>query len=400
MKRILFLTFYFRPDLCAGSFRNSPLLDELSRQTKDEDILIDVYTTQPNRYASYSKKAAASEKFDNVKVERIDIPAHKSGIIDQALSFKTYFFETLRRTRQTEYDLVYGSSSRFFTSYLAFRIARRKNTPLYVDVRDIFSETIFHISKNPAIKYLFTPFVKHLEKRVYSYASHINLISEGFKESFNRFKNAKVSYYTHGIDPIFLEKPEQVLERGPSSKKKILYAGNVGEGQGLHHAIPEAAKALEENYEFEIIGDGGALHKLKNAIAEIQVTNVNIMDPVRRDGLLTKYHEADILLIHLNDHETFKKVLPSKVFELTVTGKPILAGVSGFTELFLQEHVPQAVVFEPCNPNSLIKAIHKIASEGSKSFSEIEKRSFIEKFSRNQVNQKIVKTIKNNIKKS
>ena len=37
MKRIVYLTFYFKPDLSAGSFRNSSLAIELSRQANLEN---------------------------------------------------------------------------------------------------------------------------------------------------------------------------------------------------------------------------------------------------------------------------------------------------------------------------------------------------------------------------
>ena len=42
MKRITYLSFYFEPDLCAGSFRNTPLLKELSFQAKSQNIIIDL----------------------------------------------------------------------------------------------------------------------------------------------------------------------------------------------------------------------------------------------------------------------------------------------------------------------------------------------------------------------
>ena len=53
MKRIVYLSFYFKPDLCAGSFRNSPLAIELAKQTLDKNIVLDVYTTLPNRYSTF-----------------------------------------------------------------------------------------------------------------------------------------------------------------------------------------------------------------------------------------------------------------------------------------------------------------------------------------------------------
>lgn len=395
MKRILFLTFYFRPDLCAGSFRNSPLLDELSRQSKNKDIQIDVLTTVPNRYSTFSQDFDNIEEFDNVRIERIHIPAHKSGMKDQALSFRTYFFETLKKTKTKKYDLVYGSSSRFFTSYLAYRIAKKNNCPLYIDVRDIFSETISGISKNPVLKYLFPPFLAFFENRVYNYASHINLISEGFKENFSKYSSAAVSTYSHGVDPVFQNNPLNQRIINPTNRKKILYAGNVGEGQGLHKIIPDAANLLAETHEFEIIGDGGAMDKLASEIEDKKVQNVTLRNPMEREKLVGEYHKADILFIHLNNYEIFKKVLPSKIFELAVIGKPILAGVGGYSARFLREHVPHSFIFEPCSAESLVNSLRQMADSNHE---QMDVQQFKEQFSRESINKCMSESILANLK--
>ena len=392
MKRILFLTFYFRPDLCAGSFRNSPLLDELSRQTMDENIQIDVFTTSPNRYSSFSRSYLPVEEFGNVRIERIDIPTHKSGMKDQALSFKTYFFETLKKTKNIRYDLVYGSSSRFFTSYLAYRIAKRNNCALYIDVRDIFSETIRDISQNPAFRLLISPFIAQLEKRVYHYATHVNLISKGFKSSFINYPGTSFSYYSHGADPMFINTVTENAWNNKNKLKKILYAGNIGEGQGLHKIIPEAAKRLQGSFEFEIIGDGGAIEKLKVALERKNVSNVRVSKPIKREQLIEKYIHSDILFIHLNDYEIFKKVLPSKIFELAVTGKPILAGVRGYSSEFLQQHVPQSYIFDPGDVNGLMNMVTNIEQEKNDSHSGHSIR-FAENFNRKKINKEMAKSI-------
>ena len=92
MKRIVYLTFYFKPDLCAGSFRNSPLALELAKQAKD--VWIDVYTTQPNRYSTFDADAPDFEEFNNLRIHRINLPPHKSGMLDQVFSFLKYYKDT------------------------------------------------------------------------------------------------------------------------------------------------------------------------------------------------------------------------------------------------------------------------------------------------------------------
>ena len=81
--KILVLSFYFQPDLCAGSFRNTSLFKALAPRFKSTDN-IDVITTQPNRYDSYKVSADKIEKRgDNITINRVHIPNHKSGLFGQ-----------------------------------------------------------------------------------------------------------------------------------------------------------------------------------------------------------------------------------------------------------------------------------------------------------------------------
>ena len=147
-KRILFLSYFFEPDLSAGSFRNSSLLKELSSNLP-EGSYIDVITTQPNRYNSYKVKAKKEEKYNsNTTIHRIKIPTYNNGMIGQVKSFVRFYFSVLRIVRNQDYDLVYASSSKLFTAFLGSRIARKKKAKLYLDIRDIFKETIIDVFNN------------------------------------------------------------------------------------------------------------------------------------------------------------------------------------------------------------------------------------------------------------
>src|SRR5690554_4931152 len=194
--RILYLSFYFEPDLCAGSFRNTPLAKELSQQC-GENCHIDVVTTQPNRYSTFKVEAKAREKIRNMSIYRIDLPSHKSGMLDQVHSFRRYFAKALQITKNEKYDLVFASSSRLFTAYLGFVIARKQRVPLYLDIRNIFVDTMDDVLKNKLLKTAVLLVLKMIEKRTFSYASHINLISEGFKPYFKKYTNANYSSFTN-----------------------------------------------------------------------------------------------------------------------------------------------------------------------------------------------------------
>ena len=389
MKHIVYLTFYFKPDLCAGSFRNSPLAIELASQAKLKDIFIDIYTTLPNRYSSFDAYAPEFEEFENIRIHRISLPPHKSGMLDQVFSFLKFYQEVIKLNRNKNPTLVFASSSRLFTAFLGYRIARQSKAPLYLDVRDIFVDTINDILKSKILKLLVLPLLKIIERKTFNYATHINLISGGFEEYFSKFSKSKYSYYSNGIDDEFLQKNAIDDEsREIRSKKLVVYAGNIGEGQGLHKIIPEAAILLTNDFQFLIIGDGGAKKLLLSEIERLGVTNVVLENPISRKELEKVYNNADYLFLHLNDYSAFKKVLPSKIFELATFNKPILAGVSGFSAQFIKREVPHSIVFEPCNVAFLVSYLvnHKVEEN-------INREEFIRKFTRKRINSEMAESI-------
>jgi glycosyltransferase involved in cell wall biosynthesis len=389
MKRVVYLTFYYEPDLCAGSFRNTPLAIELAKQALEKDIIVDVYTTLPNRYSTFEQSAPDFEEIGNLRIHRISLPPHKSGMLDQVLSFKKYYSEVIKLNENKRADLVFASSSRLFTAYLGYTIAKKSNAPLYLDIRDIFVDTMSDVFKSKILKIGILPLLKLIENRTFSYAKHINLISGGFKSYFIKFSNTEFTFYTNGIDEEFLDAiPVVVKEDKIGSKKSIVYAGNIGEGQGLHKVIPKAAKELGSAFEFMVIGDGGTKKLLLDEIEYLSISNVVLEKPVNRKELQGIYNNADYLFIHLNDYPAFRKVLPSKIFELATFGKPIIAGVSGFAAEFIKTEVSDSFVFEPCNSMQLVDFL-----KSDMLSNKIDRKEFKLKYRRSNINKLMAESI-------
>lgn len=393
MKRIVYLTFYFKPDLSAGSFRNSSLAIELSKQAKLKNVFIDLYTTSPNRYNSFKTNAPEYEKLGNLRIHRIFLPSHKNGVIDQVFSFSKFFWTVLKINKGKKIDLVFASSSRLFTAFLGFVLAKKSNCLLYLDIRDIFIEGVKDILKLKILRICILPFLSYIEQKTYDRATHINLISGGFKEYFLKFKCNKFSFFSNGIDQEFINHDNFLINPKKKQNKLIVYAGNIGEGQGLHKIIPKAAKLLGSNFCFLIIGDGGQKHLLEMEINKLNVKNVIIQKPISREKLIEVYNNADYLFLHLNNAIAGKRVLPSKIFELSTYNKNILAGVNGFAAKFIKKEVSDCFVFESCDVDKLVKYL---LSHKQK---KIEKRNtFIKKFRRSKINEEFSKSILNYLK--
>ena len=384
--RLLFLTFYFEPDLCAGSFRNTPLFKELLSKTGNADY-IHVITTQPNRYHSFKAEAKTIETGDNYRIDRVTIPEHKSGFVDQAKSFKAYYDEALKLTKGNKYDLVYASSSRLFTAFLGRRLASKNKCPLYLDIRDIFVDTMKDVlGKNKLISVPAGIVFKWIEKYTFSNATHINLVSEGFKTYFDKYKKPNYTYYTNGIDDVFINyKP---AEKAVVNEKKIItYAGNIGSGQGLEKIVPQVAKKVGDGFVFRIIGDGGTKKLLVDKIKELGVTNVELLNPVSRNELISYYSNSDFLFLHLNDLDAFKKVLPSKVFEYAAFGKPIIAGVGGYAAKFVEDNLDNYILFAPTDVDSFANQLLVFKDNGSKH------EAFVKKFARKNIMRVMAQSI-------
>jgi len=236
------------------------------------------------------------------------------------------------------------------------------------------------------------PILKLVEKYTFSRVNKVNLVSEGFLNYFQQhYPSLDYEVFTNGIDEEFILAQQQTnkisVGKGDGEVKIILYAGNIGEGQGLHNIVPQLAKQLGNGFLFKVIGDGGRKQLLVDAVSAFGVNNVQLLPPVSRDKLIEYYHQTDILFLHLNDYEAFKKVLPSKVFEYAAFNKPMLAGVGGYAAEFIRDNVSNVGVFSPCDVMAAKSAVENLT------FNQVPRSGFIARFRRKNIMQQMAQSI-------
>lgn len=382
--KILVISAYYPPDLSAGSFRTAALADVIGKED-----LVEVVTAKPHRYASHAVGAEDVEICGNVTIRRIAVPPHYGSMLSQIRSYSHYFFGTLRHVRGKDYDVVFATSSRLLTGFLGSVVSIWKRRPLYLDIRDIFLDTLRSVLSRRSFA-LIRPVVAVLEQITVRRAATVNLVSRGFEDYFReRYPDKHYSFLTNGIDDFAMSgcPPRAAPADGIAT---ILYAGNLGEGQGIEHILPPAAKALQGKARFVIFGDGARRNAIEQRCKELGINNIVINKPVPREDLLRAYAEADALLVHLNAYEAFLKVLPSKIFEYGALGRPILAGVAGYPATFLREHLPDALVFEPQDVAGLVAAVARLRA----GLAPIDRRPFIDRFNRRAISEELAQGIR------
>ena len=390
--KIVFFTFYYPPDLCAGSFRAIALAQALSKRMKNDDEL-HIITTHPNRYENHRVKASDIEVHGNITIHRISVPSHKSGMFSQARTFVTYALASYKLCNKLNPDFLIGTTSRLMTGILTGLSARKLGCKYFIDLRDIFSETISDIfsKKNKLLGSISKKTFSLLERWLFNKATGVNVVSEGFPEYFQTMgiDTSNWSFFPNGVDKIFTNLPF-IGNKRLKEITTVLYIGNIGTGQGLENILPATAKYMGNKYHFLVIGGGGATPKLINAIKNNNVDNIEILAPIKREKLIKYYEEADILFVHLNDIPAFQRVLPSKIFEYAALRKPIVAGLSGYSAKFILDNVPYATIFNSGDVEGCVDAIKKAETlEIKDKNSDI----FIEKFSLEKIMNKMAKHI-------
>ena len=385
--RILILSFYYPPDIGPGPLRAKSIAETLKNIKFKEKVEIDVFTTMPNRYRSTKTTALKLEQISNLSIHRFKIPAHKNGMIDQSFSFLRFAFSVLVSSRNQKWDIVIATSSRLMTASLAAYIAYKKKAKLYLDIRDLFVDTISQVLNNK-ISRLIVPPLKIIEKITFRSANKINIVSEGFlKYILNYLPISRITTFPNGIDSKYIS--DKRFYQNFNDPIRITYAGNIGDGQGLHKIVPKIAKSFGDKIFFKIIGDGSKKKFLIEEIKNNKIFNVEFHKPVSRDKLIKIYNHSDILFLHLNEFNAFKKVLPSKIFDYALTNKPILAGVSGYASDFLKKNLPGVEIFRPCDISAMKIAFEKIL----KGPNFYDRKNFRIKFNRQSIIQNFCKNV-------
>jgi len=386
--RVLFLSFYYTPDLCAGSFRAAALIQAL-QPLLPAGSHIDVLSTMPNRYSTFSAAAPEVEEGETLSIRRIPLPSHKSGMRDQSKAFLAYARAVRSHVRDRKYDLVFATSSRLMTAVLGAYVARRQKAPLYLDIRDIFVDTIQDILP-PWLARPMGGVFSIMEHYAIASASKVNLVSRGFEGYFSgRYPGQRFAFFPNGIDDEFIASaPDRASEAAASTAPySVLYAGNLGEGQGLHMILPGLARAMQGQARFTVIGDGGRKAQLRKALDEAGADNVVLLDPVNRSALVQAYLGADVLFLHLNDYDAFRKVLPSKLFEYAAVGKPIWAGVAGYAAEFIEKEIDNAAVFPPCDVAAAVRNFPTLKMQPTP------RAAFIQKYARHSIMEALARDI-------
>jgi UDP-N-acetylglucosamine:LPS N-acetylglucosamine transferase len=393
---LIIMSYNYYPDISPASYRIKSLVENFITNNQGSKININVLCSEPSRYNMNYYYDDKKNKLNNVKIFRSRNYNFTKTKFDQLISFINYICLCFFVLAKTNNKIVIVTSSKLGTALICYLFSFLFKYQYIVDLRDILSDNMESILKNYSI--LFSLIVKKIilffEKKILYKSLHVNVVSDEFKQYYLNILN--VNHWTchkNGIDNIFLKK--SFVNNIKNEKINILYVGNNGAGQALDKFLPQAAKNLENNYEFTIIGSGSHHKKLINNIQNMNIKNIKIIGAIERNKVLEFYKNADILLLHLNNINSFKRVLPSKIFEYIAVSKPIIAGLpKGFASEFIKKNINHCVFFESCNSTDFIEKLRLI---DDLKINADEVNQFKKQYSRDNIMQNMTKDIMSKI---
>lgn len=369
--KILFLTDNFYPEVNAPANRTY----EHCREWVKSGANVTVITCVPNFpkgevFAGYKNKLYQTEYIDGIKVVRVwSYITANEGTVKRILDYISFAVMAFFTSLFYKSDIIIATSPQFFTAIAGAFSSIFKRKPWMMEVRDIWPESIVAVGaiKNNRIIH----FLEKIEKWLYHRANKIVVVTDSFKLDIIKkgLNEDKIEVIKNGVNldkftPI--PKNKKILQDlGLDNKFVIAYFGTHGMAHKLDFILKSAVHVKDAEIHFLLIGDGAERENLCQLKNSLKITNVTMLPSVPKDEIQDYISVIDVALVNLKKSDTFKSVIPSKIFENAAMGKPILLGVEGESKQIVESY-KAGLSFEPENIDDYISKLYQIKEDTQK----------------------------------
>ena len=261
-----------------------------------------------------------SKNNSNIKISDFGSPFLVNSI-QYSISYAFFFIQALFLSFFIRPNIIFATSAKLFTAFLAALSSKITGAKLCVDVRDTFSDNFFYFYRWKKRVLLVSLFLL-IENFILRSSHSINIVSDGFREGFfgcqkiinNR--KIKITNFTNGIGPNKVKTIKKYFKKNKkkeSNTYKIIYAGNIGEAQDLKLLIINfnknkkiLKKMIDSKIKILIYGSGSQLIFIKKLLEKDKSQKRNLLSEVfsyegllSREGIFANFAKANCLLLNL-----------------------------------------------------------------------------------------------------
>lgn len=367
--RILYLSHYYPPEVNAPAVRVSGL----ARRWSSRGHRVTVVTGFPNHPTGvvareYRGKFLMKEEQDGVRVLRCPIlPAANRGFLRRIINYLSFMVSgTVAAIMASgKQDVVIATSPQFFVAIAGYLVSRIKRLPFVFEVRDVWPEEIVAVGameRNSIIKLL-----ERLELFLYRKAALIVAVAQGTIEILTArgVPARKIILAPNGVDlEAFksIHDDHTVRDRYDLNGHFLVsYIGTHGMAHRLQTVL-QAADRLRDNddIKFLFVGDGADKQRLVELRDSLNLNNVVFAPQQQRREIPLYYAASDVCVVPLRRAALFTKNIPSKIYEIMASARPILIGTDGESRRLVTE-ADAGLPFEPDNYADLADRIQALA---------------------------------------
>jgi glycosyltransferase involved in cell wall biosynthesis len=366
---ILFLSHYYPPEVTPGANRT---YEHVLRWVREKDVKVSVITNHPHHphgvlFPGYANRLFTHELQEGIDLYRVKtFLSPSSGVLRRSMNYLAYMgAATVMATQIPKPDLVVATSPQFLCAVAGYLASRIHGCPFLFELRDIWPDSIVTVGameQGTAIKIL-----EKLELSLYRSASMIVALTDAFQDYLldKGIASSKIRVIKNGVDLQFFQpqNPSPVLEAELETKGKFIvsYIGTIGMAHALDKVVL-VAESLRDNDKiiFLILGEGAKKREIKNLIDQKGLKNIKVLPGVSHGEVRDYYALSDLVMVTLKNTPLFRKVIPSKIFEIMAMSRPILCAVDGECRQII-DAAGSGVFVEPENVADMVEMIRKLA---------------------------------------
>lgn len=372
MEKILIISNYYPPEKGAASNRIEQLALKLHQNNYSVSVLCPLGNYPKGElFPQYKGKFSVTENHQNITVKRLWIyPSVSKNIFKRTLSVLSFssmlFFYLL--FKKTPHKVIVQSPPLLlsFVSVFVLSLMRKK---IILNVSDLWPLAAIELKalKSNSFSHKISLF---FEQFIYSKATLIFGQSNEIITHIHSFFPEKICHLYRN----FPEHQTQEIYFGTNINEpvKIFYAGLLGLAQGVFE-LCQKIEFQDLNIELHIFGDGAEKTQIEDLIQQNPDKKIFFHGMLERQILHEKLQSFDIAIVPLKTR--IYGSVPSKIFEYTALGFPVLYFGGGEGETIVKENnlgwVAQVGNFECLNT-----AITEISKTGKNQIQTMKKQVF------------------------
>ena len=329
--KILVFSQYFYPE----NFRINTLCRELV-QRGHEVTVVTGYPQYPigRIYDGYGFDIPYEMEWKGVKIVRVKVHARGKtpfGMLRNCIDYVRQANAWVRACEE-RFDAVYVFEVSPVTVGLpAVTYKEKFGVPMFFNLQDLWPENVEEV-----LGIRFKPLSWYLGRivdKIYAGSDKILCASRGFVKNLTDrgVPESKLVFW-----PQFCLEPALEGKQRPEVYSQdtfnIVFAGNLGDAQGLDLMVEAAAELKGSGIRWYLVGDGRAKERLQKQVGEYGVQeDVIFLGRVSEDEANRYVHFADCAYLSFKNNKIFNMTIPAKLQTYLACGTPVLAAAGGET---------------------------------------------------------------------